>query len=130
MGTRNQIHQASDAIHNGQKNEARQILEELVASEPENAQAWATLFSVLDTPADRYHALHQAVELDPKNERLHEKMKKYRASGEYRAYKAGLSAAAAQEKEGERQAVKKGERKKGLMDFLRGVFTPRPSKAR
>jgi thioredoxin-like negative regulator of GroEL len=122
MGTRNPLNEASDAIHKGEREEAHQILRQLVDHEPNNAQAWFMYFSVLQNPAEKYDALFRAAQLDPKNERYREKLKKYRASGEYRGYRAKLTEAAAHEEEQNRTARRREEQSAGARSLLSRIF--------
>ena len=56
-----ELKQATEALRVGDYVEARQILDELVVKEPDNAEAWQMLFSVAKNPLEKLDCLKQVV---------------------------------------------------------------------
>ena len=57
------------AARAGQREEAQTLLQEIVAEDPTNVDAWVWLGGVEVDPAAQYRALERAVALDPQNQR-------------------------------------------------------------
>lgn len=62
----------------------RQRLDELVVREPDNAEAWQQLFSVLEDPLEKCDCLKQVVRINPNDELAKRKLKEYEEGSEYR----------------------------------------------
>jgi predicted Zn-dependent protease len=115
MSPQSQLKQAAEALRGGKTADARRILDELVKREPNNAEAWQALFSVLEDPLEKNNCLKQVVRIQPQNAAARQKLHKYQAGSEYRDARTGIRSAALLEEEKKRKARK---RKEGVQDFL------------
>ncbi len=80
------LDQAREAIKIGNPHAAQQILGDLVQADPDNAEAWEMLFSVLENPHEKLDCLNQVLRIHPEDRTTRIKMKKYKAGSEYRDY--------------------------------------------
>lgn len=101
-----------EALKIGKLREARQILDELVLREPDNAEAWEMLYSAVEDPLERFDCLKQVVRIHPKDERARQKLKKYKASGVYREASTASH-----------QAGIEKEARVGILDGFRAIFS-------
>lgn len=62
-----QLHQAISLAQQGQRDQSRQLLREVVKTQPHLEAAWLWLASVAETPAERIEALKTAFLLNPSN---------------------------------------------------------------
>jgi hypothetical protein len=113
-----QVKQAEREMKAGNREQARQILEDLVTHEPDNADAWALLFSAIDEPFEKHDALKQVVRIHPKDERAREKLRKYKAGAEYREARAAAHAKAEQKEKDEKQSRKRSQDIESTRSFL------------
>lgn len=60
-----QMQQALDLIKNGQRDEARALLEPIVRANPDDANAWWLMAMAVSTPADMQNALRNVVRINP-----------------------------------------------------------------
>ncbi len=86
MDKQTKLDQAKDFIDVGNTQEARQILGDLIQEEPENAEAWGMLFSVLENPHEKLDCLNQVLRIHPDDKSTRLKFRKYKAGKEYRDY--------------------------------------------
>lgn len=61
--------EATEAARSGNNSRARQIINEVLADDDQNARAWMMLYRVSDTADEKRRALRRVVELDPTNVR-------------------------------------------------------------
>ena len=85
MNTETERNQAAEALQIGKREEARQVLEDLLAREPEDAEAWQLLFSALRDSLEKADCLEQVVRIRPSDELARQNLDQYRLSVEYRA---------------------------------------------
>jgi Tetratricopeptide repeat len=64
---RQQLQQANALIQSGQRDQARALLESLVKTEPNNAEAWWLLAMVASTPTQMRDALQNVLRIQPDN---------------------------------------------------------------
>ena len=64
-----QLQQAIELIQAGKRDEARQLLQQIVNFDPTTIAAWLWLATVATTEAERIYALQQVLKLDPTNEK-------------------------------------------------------------
>jgi uncharacterized protein with von Willebrand factor type A (vWA) domain len=81
--TADELEQAAQALQEGKRDEARLILDQLVVKDPDNAEAWQLLFSVLDDPLEKADCLKQVVRIHPEDEDAKRKLKRYQTGSEY-----------------------------------------------
>ncbi len=67
MGRNKIFQEALEAINNGDKDRARNLLYDLVKSERENVEYWLYLSSVLENPKEILFCIKKALEIDPQN---------------------------------------------------------------
>jgi predicted TPR repeat methyltransferase len=60
----------------GDKAAARILLQQIVASEPHNAQAWGWLAFCAETVAEKRQALERVLEIDPDNQAVRRALEK------------------------------------------------------
>lgn len=65
---KSQFKEAMNAIEQGDKTRAREILSQLVKEEPGNARYWLWMSAVVETKRDRVYCLKEALKLDPSNQ--------------------------------------------------------------
>jgi hypothetical protein len=66
--------QAMEAVKNGQKAQARQLLDELVVKEPRNENAWLLLSEVVEHKNELIDCLTQVITINPQNKIALEKL--------------------------------------------------------
>jgi hypothetical protein len=118
MMAQSPLKQAARLIKKGERAEARSVLEELTRTEPDNEQAWLLMFNVLDDPQEKYDCLKQAARINPHGPVAREKLKKYRASAEFRQIKARQHESKVQEVRNH----KVEEKRKGRMNRWKSVL--------
>jgi hypothetical protein len=74
--TRQQLQQANTYIQNGQRDQARALLESLVKTDPTSAEAWWLLSMVASTPAQMREALQNVLRIQPDNKNAREQLDK------------------------------------------------------
>jgi tetratricopeptide (TPR) repeat protein len=62
------LKRALSAARAGQKADAKQLLIQVIKSNPRSETAWIWMSSVVDTPAERIHCLKQVLAINPANE--------------------------------------------------------------
>src|SRR5687768_17448059 len=62
------LDEAIRKIKAGQKGQARKLLREIVAAQPDQEAAWLWLAAAEETEAEKRRCLEQALQLNPKNE--------------------------------------------------------------
>jgi predicted Zn-dependent protease len=115
MESQSQLEKAEEALNNGNFEEARHILDEMVIKEPNNAQVWQLLFEVLENPLEKCDCLKNIVRIHPKDKRASLKLKKYSASKECREAKADIFF---NKREREAEEKKRLHHKDSLKDFF------------
>jgi len=60
--------EAVDALNNGDKAHARELLTELIKQDQNNAEYWVWLSATMETAKERLYCLQTAIKLDPENE--------------------------------------------------------------
>ncbi len=61
------LEQAIQALRQGQKSQAREILNRLIQADPNNALYWVWLSAAVESEKERRHCLERAYEIDPQN---------------------------------------------------------------
>jgi tetratricopeptide (TPR) repeat protein len=61
------LEQAIEALRQGQKSQAREILTRLIQAEPDNALYWVWLSAAVESEKERRYCLERAFEIDPQN---------------------------------------------------------------
>ncbi|MFO3797191.1 MAG: tetratricopeptide repeat protein, partial [Anaerolineales bacterium] len=59
--------QAIEALRQGDKHQAREILTRLIRAEPENATYWVWLSAAVESEKERRYCLEKAYQIDPQN---------------------------------------------------------------
>ena len=95
------------------------MLEELLKTEPDNADGWLLLFNALDDPQRKMDALKQAQRIRPGDEGIRQKIHKYKASASYRSVKAGQYVAKKEAAATEKTARKRQEEAEARRSFFR-----------
>jgi tetratricopeptide (TPR) repeat protein len=62
------LQEAINAIHDGDRTRARDLLARLLKNNPGNADYWIWMSSVVDSEKERIYCLREALQADPKNE--------------------------------------------------------------
>jgi hypothetical protein len=106
MNKPGELSQAMEALKLGNLTGASQILSDLVSQEPNNADAWWMLFSVLEDPIEKFDCLKQVVRIRPDDKRARQDLKKYKAGIEYR--EANASRRLVRWKREEKEAMRRG----------------------
>jgi hypothetical protein len=60
--------EALEAVHNGEKDKARELLSQLLKSDPNNADYWVWMSVVVVLPRERIYCLQEALKKDPGNQ--------------------------------------------------------------
>jgi hypothetical protein len=115
MDSRDKLSQASQALKGGDSGAARQILDDIITTEPDNVEAWQMLFEALDNPFEKYDCLKEIVLIHPNDLEARQRLKKYKAGSEYRAAKSIRHTTDMKEKKKARDAKV---RKKYLREIL------------
>ena len=95
------LEDAINAIRLGNKEEGRQLLEQLLEAEESNEQVWLWLSTVVDTDEDREICLENVLALDPNNVMAQQGLEAVRAGN----FEPSLIIGTAPEEEAEEQAV-------------------------
>jgi tetratricopeptide (TPR) repeat protein len=80
MDTKSTFENAVSAAKNGDKYRARQILRELIKSDPKNENAWLLFAEVAEKRDDSIRCLKQVVKINPNNDIAREKLLRYSTS--------------------------------------------------
>jgi predicted Zn-dependent protease len=67
MTTDSIYEQARQAIEQGDKTRARDLLTRVLKEQPQNLEAWLWMSSVVGTPKEQIYCLQQAIRIDPQN---------------------------------------------------------------
>jgi predicted Zn-dependent protease len=118
MDTQPELMRAAEALKTGKRDEARQVLDELVTSDPDNADAWGMLFWAVDDPREKHDCLKQVVRVRPTDVKAWQKLKKYESGAEYRDAIAAQSLERRQREKNVRDAYKRKERLKRWLSSL------------
>ena len=74
------IQQAVNLARSGERAAARQLLENTVRQEPQNARAWYLLSQLVDTSKQTIYCLEKVLEVDPTNEQAITRLEKLKQS--------------------------------------------------
>ncbi len=121
MATQTTLTQASKALENGEREEARRLLDELVLKEPDNAQAWLLLFTAAEDPLVKCDCLKHVARIRPNDSHAREKLHKYQAGPEYHTAKAAHHAAALLAEKKEAKTRKRKEAWEKFTSFFRRI---------
>lgn len=80
MDTTTVIRQAIEAIKQGNKSNARTLLENVIKNEPNNEEAWFLLAHVAQTPEQARTYLERVININPNNERAKQQLDKLYAT--------------------------------------------------
>ncbi|HLV44828.1 MAG TPA: hypothetical protein VKY39_07710 [Aggregatilineales bacterium] len=64
------LQQAIDAVQSGQREEAKQLLLEVLRVNPRSEAAWLWMSAAVQTRTERVRCLQQALEINPRNEKV------------------------------------------------------------
>lgn len=64
------LQQAIDAVQNGEREEAKRLLVDVLRADPRNEVAWLWMSAAVQTRTERVRCLEQAYEINPRNEKV------------------------------------------------------------
>jgi hypothetical protein len=72
----NLVRAGVEAAQAGKRQEARALLQQAIAADPNHEMGWLWMASIADTLKDRYDALRRVVQINPKNDRARQELER------------------------------------------------------